>query len=184
MESIVERNPDSAQDHCALAIVRALAGRFASGVSAFERALELGVANAPAAHNELAWLLATCRVTEVRNAESAVKHAEAAVAARPKNASYKNTLGIAYYRAGRHREAVRTLRRSMAGSKGGSVLDWLFLAMALHRLDGEANRTEARQLFDRATRKMDERKNAEHMTSFQKEAARVLGVRASAKERR
>lgn len=36
--------------------------------------------------------------------------AEKAVRLEPGNSAYRNTLGVAYYRAGRYREAVATLR--------------------------------------------------------------------------
>jgi WD40 repeat protein/tetratricopeptide (TPR) repeat protein len=58
-----------------------------------------------------------------------------------------NTLGALLYRAGRWREAVERLREAIQGGQGGAA-DWVFLAMAHHRL-GEA--TEARQFLARVT---------------------------------
>jgi tetratricopeptide (TPR) repeat protein len=54
-----------------------------------------------------------------------------------------NTLGAVLYRAGRYREAVKRLTEGMAADKGpGLIQDWVFLAMAHHRLDqaGEARK--------------------------------------------
>ncbi len=50
----------------------------------------------------------------------------------------RNTLGVAYYRVGRYREAADTLRGNLAGQKEKYLaLDLYFLAMSHHRL-GEA----------------------------------------------
>ncbi len=61
--------------------------------------------------------------------------AEKAVAANPKDANLLNTLGCVLYRAGKHEEAVRRLREAIRlEGQGGMPSDWLFLAMAQHRL--------------------------------------------------
>jgi hypothetical protein len=50
--------------------------------------------------------------------------------------SYLNTLGIAYYRAGRFPDAVTTLDLSLAKGAGrADALDLYFLAMCHHQLD-------------------------------------------------
>jgi WD40 repeat protein/serine/threonine protein kinase/tetratricopeptide (TPR) repeat protein len=65
----------------------------------------------------------------------------------PPRRALLNTLGALLYRAGRYREAIVQLREAVAEAKGkGSMQDWVFLAMALHRV-GEAD--EARKYFDR-----------------------------------
>jgi WD40 repeat protein/serine/threonine protein kinase/lipoprotein NlpI len=66
---------------------------------------------------------------------------------------YMNTLGAALYRARRDEDAVRRLSAGVAAhGKGGLPQDWLFLAMAHHRL-GMAD--EARKWLDRAARFLD-----------------------------
>jgi tetratricopeptide (TPR) repeat protein len=62
-----------------------------------------------------------------------------------------NTLGAALYRAGKYPEAIERLKESVRLSKSGegSEADWIFLAMAYHRL-GRA--TEAREWLDKAVR--------------------------------
>jgi Flp pilus assembly protein TadD len=60
-----------------------------------------------------------------------------------------NTLGALLYRAGRSKEAVERLSEGIALQKDEeSMHDWLFLAMAQHRLGetGEAKKTLARFL--------------------------------------
>src|SRR5207248_2869939 len=50
----------------------------------------------------------------------------------PANANFQNTLGAALYRAGRTGDAIRELDRAVEAHprKQGTVVDWLFLAMA------------------------------------------------------
>jgi WD40 repeat protein/tetratricopeptide (TPR) repeat protein len=96
----------------------------------------------------------------------------------PKNYSYAGTLGAILYRAGRYEDATRQLGRATAlyeewraayrqavegpaaaqdaadPTRGGTAFDWLFLAMAHHRL-GHAD--EARRWLDRAARWMQDR---------------------------
>ena len=63
---------------------------------------------------------------------------------------YRNTLGVAYYRAGRYREAVEVLRPNLEKQEDrGLAYDLYFLAMSHHRL-GEAAR--ARDYYDWAVR--------------------------------
>ena len=53
---------------------------------------------------------------------------------------YRNTLGVAYYRAGRYREAVEVLRPNLERQEDtGLAFDLYFLAMSHHRL-GETAR--------------------------------------------
>jgi len=57
-----------------------------------------------------------------------------------------NTLGAILYRAGRFKESIERLKQSMAGNdKGaGNVHDWVFLAMAYHRM---GDKTEAQRFL-------------------------------------
>jgi len=59
-----------------------------------------------------------------------------------------NTLGAALYRAGRFEDAIRRLEEGiqLRGGGQGNPFDWLFLAMAHHRL---GHREEARRWLDR-----------------------------------
>src|SRR5262249_39268432 len=78
---------------------------------------------------------------------------------RPKNSEYLNTLGVALYRVRRYNEAVRRLDEAVqAHGRGGIPEDWLFLAMAYHRLEKTA---EARRWMEKAARRVDENANAE-----------------------
>src|SRR5262245_31806058 len=78
-----------------------------------------------------------------------VELAEKAVAIKPQTHAYLNTLGAAWYRAGRYADAITQLQRSIGAheSKQGICIDWLFLAMAHARL-GEHE--QARSWLDKA----------------------------------
>jgi uncharacterized protein HemY len=60
---------------------------------------------------------------------------------------YFNTYGALLYRAGRYSGAVTFLNKAIEDQKGqGNAFDWVFLAMALHRLGQPGDRAA----FDRA----------------------------------
>jgi Flp pilus assembly protein TadD len=76
--------------------------------------------------------------------------AEHVAAHHPKRYATLNTLGAVLYRAGDYRAAVRTLNEAVeAHPQGGAGFDFLFLAMAHHRLDHPG---DARAWLDRAAR--------------------------------
>jgi WD40 repeat protein/tetratricopeptide (TPR) repeat protein len=71
----------------------------------------------------------------VRDYAPVVRCAEAAVAWDPRQYGPPNTLGAVLYRAGSFKGAVKQLSLAIEQhGKGGTALDWLFLAMAHHRL--------------------------------------------------
>ncbi len=99
--------------------------------------------------NELAWAYLTAPEA-LRDVAAAVPLAEKAVRLAPKVAVYRNTLGAAYYRAGRYREAVEALRPNLETEADWALAyDLYFLAMSHHRL-GETAR--ARDYYDLAVR--------------------------------
>ena len=95
----------------------------------------------------------------MRDPEKALSLARRAVDKAPENAAYRNTLGVALYRAGRFAEAVEVLEANAKEEHANVVHDWLFLAMSHHRL-GHAK--EAREYRDRAVqwRRLQERPDA------------------------
>ena len=106
--------------------------------------------------NTVAWIcvLAPDAVAEFRQP---LQLAEKAVASNPTGSdkyAYLNTLGGALYRAGQSEAAVQRLGEAItAHGKDGTAGDWLFLAMAHHRL-GQAD--EARRWLDKAAKSIDE----------------------------
>jgi predicted Zn-dependent protease len=98
-------------------------------------------------YNNLAWRLATGPAAQ-RDPQKALVLARKAVALTPGKSLYLNTLGVALYRADQYPEAIATLEKSLAASKGESdAFDLFFLAMARQKL-GQMER--ARADFERA----------------------------------
>ena len=103
-------------------------------------------------NNNLAWIRALAPDV-VADPARLVSLAETAVAARPGDHACLNTLGAVLYRAGRYADSVRRLEESMAASRDGDPVDWLFLAMAHQRL-GHAD--QARRRLDQAMAAVDQ----------------------------
>ena len=70
--------------------------------------------NSAEACNRLAWAYATAP-ERVRDPSRAVSLAERAAALRPHDPQIRNTLGVAYYRAGQYRKAADALKGNLAG---------------------------------------------------------------------
>jgi WD40 repeat protein/serine/threonine protein kinase/Tfp pilus assembly protein PilF len=105
------------------------------------------------------WVAWNCKLTPDALADftPAVRLAEKAVAAAPKDDFRLNNLGGVLYRAGRYRDAVERLTQSMkVRDDGNFVWEWLWLAMAEQRLGhGEEARKWLKQAgdwIDEATR--------------------------------
>jgi hypothetical protein len=134
--------------------------------------------NDPAACNNLAWVLLTAP-EPLRDVKAALSLAERAVKLAPKNAVFANTLGAAYYRAGRYREAADVLRPNLDRQADKYLaFELYFLAMSHHRL-GETPR--ARDYFAWAVRWERTQSNltpdeVEELKEFHAEAAAVLGL--------
>jgi serine/threonine-protein kinase len=111
--------------------------------------LQLGYAK-----NGLAWLLATCSDTSLRNPTRAVELAHAALKlSSNREGGFWNTLGAAQYRAGSWNESIQALQKSMELRDGGDALDWFFLAMAHHQLGQHA---EARKWLTKGVQAVDQ----------------------------
>jgi eukaryotic-like serine/threonine-protein kinase len=83
--------------------------------------------------NNLAWRLVDCPDTSLRDIPRALSLARQAVATKPGEGNFWNTLGVALYRNGDFRAAKDAFARSME-LNGGDAHDWFFLAMACWRL--------------------------------------------------
>jgi serine/threonine-protein kinase len=127
-----------------------------------------------AAMNELAWYLATAPESSgQRDPVRAVELSQKTVAASPQDGNLWNTLGVAYCRVGEWTAAIEALDKSMELSKGGTSLDWFFLAIAESRLGHPA---EARNWYNKAVEAMEKgnRRDPE-LLQFRAEAETVLG---------
>jgi eukaryotic-like serine/threonine-protein kinase len=129
--------------------------------------------------NNLAWAYLTAPEA-LRDVKAALPLAENAVRLEEKNAVFRNTLGVAYYREGRYREAVEILRTNLDSQADWALaFDLYFLAMSHHRL-GETVR--ARDYYDWAARwprtySSLTAGHLEELTLFRAEAAELLGVK-------
>jgi serine/threonine protein kinase len=127
--------------------------------------------------NAVAWLLAASPDRALRDPGRALKLAKKAVELAPEAGDYRNTLGVARYRAADWKGAVRELTRSMELREGGDPTDWLFLAMAHWRL---GDREKGRAWYDQAVHWMEEnRRQDEELRCFRAEAAELLGIKKS-----
>jgi WD40 repeat protein/serine/threonine protein kinase len=100
----------------------------------------------PQTANTVAWYSVMAAVEEPNLSET-VRLAELAGSGAPEDGNVLNTLGAALYRAGRFPEAVHRLEEGIQKRKGVSAWsDWVFLALAQHRL---GHHDEARRWLDR-----------------------------------
>jgi tetratricopeptide (TPR) repeat protein len=117
------------------------------------RALGSDVSNKCVAysHNALAWGLVNSSDLSLRNHPRALEEAELTVAALPTISAGWNTLGVAQYRAGDFTAAIASLEKSseLNGQKDVEdlCLDYIFIAMAHHRLN---NDKESLEYYDRS----------------------------------
>jgi tetratricopeptide (TPR) repeat protein len=108
---------------------------------------QFGKTENPSDANALAW---ACVLAPDAVADSTlpVQLAEKAVKSSPKTSVYLNTLGAAHYRAGAYDRAIQRLNEAIqVQGQGGTVEDWLFLALA-HQGLGHADK--ARPWLDKA----------------------------------
>jgi tetratricopeptide (TPR) repeat protein len=94
--------------------------------------------------NSLAWIYATAP-EKLRDSKECLALAQRAAALEPANALYRNTLGVAYYRAGRYSDAVQVLLANLEG-QDDRFLPWdlYFLAMSFARLGNHDRAREYR----------------------------------------
>jgi serine/threonine protein kinase/tetratricopeptide (TPR) repeat protein len=148
-------------------------GDWAKARADYTRAIKLDP-KAAVAHNNLAWLLATCPQTKFRDPPAALAHAKKAVAVKATQATFWNTLGVAHYRAGESQAAVAALLKSVELSQGGNSIDFLFLAMAHWRLESKAT---ARRWFAQALHRTEGLAPAnDELRRFRAEAAALLNL--------
>jgi serine/threonine protein kinase/WD40 repeat protein len=127
--------------------------------------------------NDLAWVYLTAPEA-LRDVKAALPLAEEAVRLAPKSALFRNTLGVAYYRAGRYREAVAALRANVAEQADWALAhDLYFLAMSHHRLGATAR---ARDYYDWAVRWASIQRDLspvhrEELAAFRAEAEELFG---------
>ncbi|MFN0244385.1 MAG: protein kinase domain-containing protein [Planctomycetota bacterium] len=122
--------------------------------------------------NNLAWSLATTADERMRDVDQAIRLARRSIELAESDASW-NTLGVALYYAGDFQASIDALRRSVRLQGAGHVVDWLFLAMAHHRL---GNTGESADWYERAVDSMRAQSGSDpEVTRFRAEADALLG---------
>jgi len=136
------------------------------------RALEANP-NAARECNDLAWTYLTAPAA-LRDWKAALPLAEKAVKLEP-GPMHRNTLGLAYYRAGRYREAVENLAPNLKDQMAWALAyDLYFLAMSHQQLGDSA---QACQFYDMAVRW-----SAAHREAIEPFAAELAAIHAEAAE--
>ena len=134
----------------------------------------------PTILNDIAWAWASRPESPKADLAAALDLIKEAVAKAPGDGTFRNTLGVVLYRLGDWRGAVEALEDSVRLRDGGDPFDWLFLAMARHRL-GE--RDLARRWFEKAVASSQETPtNDEELKRFRSEAEALLEPRINAKQ--
>jgi eukaryotic-like serine/threonine-protein kinase len=152
--------------------------RSRQAIERYRRAVEANP-NDPNACNNLAWTYLTAPEA-LRDVSAALPLAEKAVRLESGNAMFVNTLGVAYYRAGRFREAVDVLRPNISRQPDSSLAyDLYFLAMSHYRLD---QRERARDYYDWAVRSTKSQQSvtpsrAEELTVIRAEVEELLAIK-------
>ncbi len=124
--------------------------------------------------NDVAWFLATVEVPAHRDPALAIELAKKAVQSNPRSRSYRNTLGVARYRAGDWKQAIADLKESVALGHGGDSFDGFFLSMAYWKLGAS---DEAQKWYDLAVHWMDRNQpKNEELRRFRAEAAGLLQI--------
>jgi serine/threonine protein kinase/WD40 repeat protein len=115
----------------------------------------------------------------VRDVQAALPLAQKALQLAPENPDCRNTLGLAYYRAGQYARAIETLLPDLQ-DPANPTLGWdlYFLAMSYHRL---GDPTQARLYYHLAVIWGNHQKelppyHAEELAIIRAEAERVLGL--------
>ncbi len=125
--------------------------------------------------NSLAWVLASFPGDPWFDPPRALTLARKAVAMKPTNWLYWNTLGVAAFRLRDWKLADESLRKAtQLDASGGNAFNWFFLAMTLWQ---QGQRGDAQQLFHQAVAWMKkEQSDNPELRAFHTEAADLLGL--------
>jgi eukaryotic-like serine/threonine-protein kinase len=131
--------------------------------------------------NNLAWALIHRPPARDSDAALAIRLACKTVNWEPEQATYWNTLGVAYYRHGDWPEAAAAIQKSIELGNGGDATDWLVLAATLQR---QGDSGQARKSFDRAMDSVNrnpvsDKLRAAEIHGFRDEVTRILEVQGS-----
>ena len=127
--------------------------------------------------SRVAWSRANSAGAGRRDPAKAVEMARVAVDFAPESGESWRVLGIALCRAGKWKEGLEALEKSIKLRSGGDAYDWFFVAMAHARLGHPG--AIARANFDKAVAWMEQHKPQDvELRRFRAEAEGVLGIKA------
>ena len=159
--------------------------KFEAAIESYEESLRIRPVSA-SAQNNLAWVLAVCPESHLRNGKRAVELAQQAVGLAPQSSSYWNTLGTAHLRAGSWQAAIDAVQRSEQLDPRGFAFghNSFILAMAHSHL---GNDQEARDWYGQAITYTANQKRAvlendgrgQILRSLEHEAAELLKIDAN-----
>jgi tetratricopeptide (TPR) repeat protein len=168
--------PDSAESYFRLGLALSDKGRPDEAIAAYREAIGFGFApDFAKTYNELAWHLVISSDPKFRDPARAVELARKAVELAPQQASIRNTLGVAHYRAGDWKAAIVALEKAEALRPDAYfAFNGFFLAMAHGKL---GHNDEARAWYDKAVAWMAKNKpKDDELIGFRAEAAALLGL--------
>jgi hypothetical protein len=139
------------------------------------------LADDPELLNDASWSSVRTPAARRDDYPRALHRAEAAVRLVPENGTYLKTLGVAFYRVGRYKQALEALRRATAldtARRGGPTpTELTFLAMTHWQL---GDKSQARSWYDKAVQWMDMNQSKdEELIGFLAEAAELLDVKGA-----
>jgi tetratricopeptide (TPR) repeat protein len=137
---------------------------YSEAIADFQKAIEQD-ANHSDACNLLAWVYLVGPL-ELRDPSQALVLAGRSVQARPDERSYRNTLGVAFYRLGDFATAVQTLEANVKTDHPFMAYDYVFLAMARDRM-GQRERAQAELRHAREARRLLTQVSPESDAEFQ-----------------
>jgi tetratricopeptide (TPR) repeat protein len=154
----------------------AATGRPREAAATLEKALQIPPSSDDALGcNDLAWILATWPSPGIDDGQRAVELAKQAVKVTPDSGNYRNTLGVAYCRAGDWNAALDALDKARERLRAvvESCSNAFFLSIAHGKL---GHQQQARDYFDRGVVLLE--KYARHdpgYRRFRDEACRLIG---------
>jgi serine/threonine-protein kinase len=174
LRKAIELNSKDAQAYVSLGCALSHDGKVREAIAEYEKGLAVDP-DLAGAHNDLAWLFATCADPTLRDPARAVDLAKKAAELEPENGKMFNTLGAACYRSGDWNSARVALEKSMELRGGGDSYDWFLLAMAHWHL---GNKEDALRWHHQAVEWMETHELPEEdLRRFRAEAGVLLGVK-------
>jgi tetratricopeptide (TPR) repeat protein len=162
-------------------------GDIEGALAAFRKTISMDAKHSNA-HNNLAWLLATCPDLKLRDPKQAVESAKESIELWKEDGNHWNTLGVAHYRARNWNAAIEALNKSDELLKGDFFsFNAFFLAMAHWQL---GNKVEAQKWHEKAVQWVQkneealkkDKKNYDELRRFRAEAEELLGIAEKRKQ--